>query len=173
MYGMLHPAFGTSCMNRASVFEWPKKFKEGREPVRDDERCGRSKEVTTPELICQIKNFMDKDRGESIETISAQVDISVGTVHTIIHGELRCGRFAWSLSQLCPEKIRKKDVVMTIGRWSSWSIQIPSYWCSGDLRWKLDLLPWSRGKETEFPGKHAGSPRPRRPDRANPPTNFW
>ena len=37
-------------MNRASVFEWHKRFKEGRESVRDDERCGGSKEVRTPEL---------------------------------------------------------------------------------------------------------------------------
>ena len=61
-YRMLHTAFRPSCMNRASVFEWPKRFKEGRESVRDDERCGRSKQVNTPELISQIKNFMDKDR---------------------------------------------------------------------------------------------------------------
>ena len=33
--------FGPSCMNRASVFEWHKRFKEGRESVRDDDRCGR------------------------------------------------------------------------------------------------------------------------------------
>ena len=40
-------------MKGASVFEWYKKFKEGREGVRDDERCRRSKEVRTPELIGQ------------------------------------------------------------------------------------------------------------------------
>ena len=34
-------------------FEWHKRFKEGRESVRDDERCGRTKEVNTPELIGQ------------------------------------------------------------------------------------------------------------------------
>ena len=38
-------------MNRASIFEWHNRFKEGRESVRDDERCGRSKEVYTSELI--------------------------------------------------------------------------------------------------------------------------
>ena len=43
-YGMLQTAFGASCMNRASVFEWHKRFKEGRESVTDDERWGRSKE---------------------------------------------------------------------------------------------------------------------------------
>ena len=52
-YGMLQTAFGASCMNRASVFEWHKRFKEGRESVRNDERCGRSKEVNTTKLIGQ------------------------------------------------------------------------------------------------------------------------
>ena len=53
MYGMLQPAFQPSCMNRASVFKWHKRFKGGKESVRDDERCGRSKEVNTPQLIGQ------------------------------------------------------------------------------------------------------------------------
>ena len=52
-YGMLKTAFRPSCMNRASVFEWHKRFKEGRKSVRDDERCERSKEVNRPELISQ------------------------------------------------------------------------------------------------------------------------
>ena len=52
-YGMLQTAFRASCMDRASVFEWHKRFKEVRESVRDDERCGRSNEVNTPALISQ------------------------------------------------------------------------------------------------------------------------
>ena len=50
---MLQTAFGASCMNRASVFEWHNRLKEGRESVRDDEKCSGSKEVNTPELIGQ------------------------------------------------------------------------------------------------------------------------
>ena len=53
MYGMLQTAFQSSCMNQASVFEWHKRFKEGRESMRDDERCDGSKEVNTPQLIGQ------------------------------------------------------------------------------------------------------------------------
>ena len=41
-YGMLQTALRPSCMSRASVFEWHKRFKETRGSVRDDERCGRS-----------------------------------------------------------------------------------------------------------------------------------
>ena len=53
MYGILQTAIGAFCMNQASVFEWHKRFKEGRDSVRDDERCGGSKKVNTPDLIGQ------------------------------------------------------------------------------------------------------------------------
>ena len=45
---MLRTTFGASCMNRASVFEWHRRFNEGRESL-----WGRSKEVNTPEWIGQ------------------------------------------------------------------------------------------------------------------------
>ena len=102
-------------MNQASVFEWHKRFKEGRESVRDDERCGRCKEDRTSELIGQIKNFMDKDRRVSIKTISEHFDISVGTEHTIILEELKIRKIC---VKFITEKTRKKDVVMTTGIWS-------------------------------------------------------
>ena len=92
-YGILQTAFGQSCMNRASVFEW---HKRGRESVRDDERCGRSKEVRTPVLIGQIKNFMDKERRVSIEKIIAQFDVSVGTED------------AEDFRQVCPKGAQRK-----------------------------------------------------------------
>ena len=38
---MLQTAFGQSCMNRASVFEWHKRFKEGRQYVRMMRGVGR------------------------------------------------------------------------------------------------------------------------------------
>ena len=50
---MLQTNFGASCMNRASVFELHKRFKEGRESVRDDESRARSKKVNKPELMDQ------------------------------------------------------------------------------------------------------------------------
>ena len=52
-YGNLQTAFRAFCMNRALVFEWQKRFKEVKESVGGDERCGRCKEVSTPELIGQ------------------------------------------------------------------------------------------------------------------------
>ena len=79
MYGMLQTVFRPSCMSRASVFEWYKRFKEGRESVRDGKRCERSKEVNTPELIGQrvrvrvtvevLREFRKRFRREEASTL--------------------------------------------------------------------------------------------------------
>ena len=50
-YGKLQTAFRPYCMNQTSDFEWHKRFKEGRESMMDNERCGKSKKVNTPESI--------------------------------------------------------------------------------------------------------------------------
>ena len=105
---MLQTAFGASCMNRASVFEWHKRFTEARESVRNNKWCGRSKEVRTPEMIGKIKNIMDKYRHVSIGIITSQFDVIVGTVHTIIREELKMRRF---LRQVFPRVLREAQKV--------------------------------------------------------------
>ena len=162
-YGMLQTAFGASCMNRASVFEWHKKFKEGRESVRDNERCGRSKEVNTPDLIGQIKNCMDKDRHVSTETISAQFDVSLGTVHTIIREELKMRKIC---AQFVPRVLREdqkerrchdsREIVELIN--SDPSVFDALVTC--DESWIYCYEPETKRQSSQW--KHAGSPRPKK-----------
>ena len=86
----------------------------------------------------------------------------------------RCGRFARSLSQRCSEKIRKKDVVMTAGRWSSWSIQmlqILMLWWPAMKAGSTAMT--QRPRESVPSGSMLALLDPRGPDRANPSTNFW
>ena len=104
---MLQTAFGASCMNQTSVFEWHKRFKEGRESLRDDERCVRSKEVRTPELIGQIKSCMDKDCRVSIETISAQFGVST-------HNYSQGTEDAEDLREVCPKGAQRRSERKTL-----------------------------------------------------------
>ena len=115
---------------------------------------------------------MDKDPRVSIDTISALFNVSVGNVHTIIRWIY--GIFARSLSQGCSEKIRKKDVVMTAGRWSNWSIQIPQFLMLWWPAMKAGSTAMTQRPRDRVPsGSMLALPDPRKPDRANPPTNFW
>ena len=86
----------------------------------------------------------------------------------------RCRRFAWSLSQGCSGKIRKKDVVMTAGRWSNWSIQIPQFLMLWWPAMKAGSSAMTQRSRDRVPsGNMLALQDPRRPDRTNPPTNFW
>ena len=85
----------------------------------------------------------------------------------------RFGRFARRLSQGCSEEIRKKDVVMTPGRWSSLSIQIPQFLMLFWHAMKAGSTAMTQRPRDRLPrGSMLTLPDPRRPDRANPPTNF-
>ena len=129
-----------------------------------DERCGRSKEVRTPELIGQIKIFLDKDRRVTIEAISLQFDVSVGTVHIIIREEVKMRKIVREVCpKSCSEKIRKKDVVITAVRWSSWSILDPAVLDAlviCDESWIFCYDPETKWQGSQW--KHAGSARPKK-----------
>ena len=86
----------------------------------------------------------------------------------------RCRRFARSLSQWCSEEIRKNDLVMTAGRWLSWSIQIPLFLVLWWPAMKAGSTAMTQRPRDRIPSvSMLALPDPRRPDRANPPTNFW
>ena len=131
--------------------------------MRDDDRCGRSKEVRTPELIGQIKNFMDKDRRVSIETISAQFDVSVGTVHTIIREELKMRKFC---AKFVPRVLREdqkerrchdsREMVELIN--SDPAVLDALVTC--DESWIYCYDPETKRQSSQW--KHAGSPRPKK-----------
>ena len=160
---MLQTAFRPSCMNRASFFEWRKRFNEGRESGKEDVRCGRSKEVKTPDLIGQIKNFMDKGRCVFIETISAQFDVRVGTVHTIIREEMKirknCERFVprvlrEDLKERCCHDSR--EMVKLINA----DPAILDALVTCDKSWIYCYDPETKRQSLQW--KHAGSPRPKK-----------
>ena len=92
---------------------------------------------------------MDKDRRVSIETISAQFDVSVGNC---THNYSRGTENAEDLHQVCPKGAQRRSERKTLS-WQQGDGQADQFrsrssWCSVDLRWKL---LWPRDQETEFP----------------------
>jgi hypothetical protein len=53
---MLTEAYGADAMKKSSVFEWRKRFKEGRENVKDDESTGRPKTHRADENYSQTRS---------------------------------------------------------------------------------------------------------------------
>ena len=96
------------------------------------------------QLIGQIKNFMDKDRRVSLETISAQFDVNVGTVHTIIHEEMKMQKIC---AKFVPRVLREDPAVIDA-------------LVTCDESWIYCYDPETKRQSSQ--GKHAGSPRPKK-----------
>ena len=63
---------------------------------------------------------------------------------------------------------------MTAERWSSWSIQIPQFLMLWWPAMKAGSTAVTQRSRDRVPcGSMLTLPDPKRPDRANPPTNFW
>ena len=128
--------------------------------MRDDERYGRSKEVRTLEFIGQIKNFMDKERRMSIETISAQFNVSVGTVHTIIREELKmrkiCVKFVPRVLREDQKERRCHDSREMVELINSDPAVLDAL-VTSDESWIYCYDPKTKRQSSQW--KHAGSPR--------------
>jgi len=80
---MLNIAFGESAMSKTRVYEWYKRFQEGREDVEDDERLGRPSTSTTDENVEKVKEMIMSDRRIIIREVADDVGISIGSYHEI------------------------------------------------------------------------------------------
>ncbi|EGI66233.1 FLJ37770-like protein, partial [Acromyrmex echinatior] len=53
-YNLLKEVYGHECLSRARVFEWFKRFQDGREDVENDSRPSTSKTDDNIETICNL-----------------------------------------------------------------------------------------------------------------------
>ena len=134
-----------------------------RDSKKPGSRWGRSKKVRTIELIGQIKNFMDKDRRVSIETISAQFDVSVGTVHTIIREELKmrkiCAKFVPRVLREDQKERRCHDSREMVELINSDPAVLDAL-VTCDKSWIYCCDPEIKRQSSQW--KHAGSSRPKK-----------
>ena len=72
---MLNIAFGESAMSKTRVYEWYKRFQDGREDVEDDERPGRPSTSQTDENVEKVKEMIMNDRRITIRELADDVGI--------------------------------------------------------------------------------------------------
>lgn len=84
-YSLLQQVYREECMSRTRVFEWCKRFKEGREEIEDDPRPGRPSTSKTDENIEKIGKVIRQDRRLSIRAVAETVGIDKESVRQILH----------------------------------------------------------------------------------------
>ena len=81
---MLRDVYGDSSMSRTRVFEWHKRFVEGREDVEDDPKSGRPCTSTTDTNIEKVWQLVCSDHRLTIRIIANKLGMDKETVRTIL-----------------------------------------------------------------------------------------
>jgi len=72
---LLTAAYGEYAMKKSSVFEWHRRFKEGREDVQDDTRNGQPKTQRTDINVDRVRTLVHSDRRVSVRVIAEELNM--------------------------------------------------------------------------------------------------
>ena len=74
-----------ACFSQRNFYKWAILFKEIQNSIQDEDRPGSPIIVSTPEIVDSVKVLILTDRKVTIENISEELGISVGTTHKIVY----------------------------------------------------------------------------------------
>ncbi|XP_025420797.1 protein GVQW3-like [Sipha flava] len=109
-FNLLTEVYGDSVLSRPRVFEWHKRFREGREEVEDNQRVGRPCSSKTNDNISKINEIVRKDRCLSIRMIAEMVNIDKETVRQILHDELNMTKVC---AKIVPKNLTPEQFFLT------------------------------------------------------------
>ena len=83
-YDLLKKVYGDECLSYTQVFEWFKRFKEGREEIGDDQRPSRTSTSKTDTNIEKVSEIVPQNHRLSIWAVAELINIDKETVWQIL-----------------------------------------------------------------------------------------
>ena len=102
---LLQQAYQEKALSRARVFEWHKRFREGREDVDDEEGRWRPNSSVNDDTMAAVEQVLHENPRLSVGNVAVTVGISKGSCHQILKEELGLSRVCarWFPRLLSPE----------------------------------------------------------------------
>ena len=94
--------FRREAMSRKCVYEWFKRFHEGKETTDDEPRLGQPPISRTPEIIEKVRQMLAQNWRLMLRLIAEELGISKDTMHTIVRDDLGKRK---TCSQFVPHKL--------------------------------------------------------------------
>jgi len=83
-YDLLKKVYGDECLSCTQVFEWFKRFKEGRKEIGDDQHPGRPSTSKTEANIEKVGEIVRQNRPLSIRGVAEVINTDKETVGQIL-----------------------------------------------------------------------------------------
>src|SRR5213080_3141671 len=84
---LLH-VYGEECMSRACVYEWYKRFQDGRESVESDKRPRRPSTSKNDRNVAAVRAAIRGNRRLTVREIAEDIGLSFGSVQSILTEDL-------------------------------------------------------------------------------------
>jgi histone-lysine N-methyltransferase SETMAR len=115
IFNALQEACDTYALSYVQVTRWVKELKDGRDSVKDNHRPGRNVTATDSYSTVQVKELLNHNRRISCEVLAQELEICVGSVHTIIPNNLKMRKVSarWVPHRLTSEQAERRLNIAT------------------------------------------------------------
>ncbi|VVC38893.1 Transposase, type 1 [Cinara cedri] len=150
-------------MSRTRVFEWFKRFKEGRTTVESEKREGRPSTSRNEEMVQKIRTAIRGNRRLTIMELSNEFQISFGSIQTILTTDLDMRRVA---AKFVPkllsdeQKENRKQIATDLLEYSESDEFFLKSIITGDETWVYGYDPETKVQSSQW--KTPDSPRPKK-----------
>jgi histone-lysine N-methyltransferase SETMAR len=166
---LLQQAYGDSALSRARVYEWHRRFFEGRDNVEDDERSGRPTTATDIKTTARLADTVRASPHLSVGKLAAEIGISKGSALVILRERLGLRRLCakWVPHLLnplqCEERLVKSEALLQ--RKTDKGPRFLSSIVTGDETWLYFYEPQTKQQSSSWRSPSESRPTKVRQDR--------
>ena len=163
-YAKMQQAYGDQCLSKSTVFEWHKRFREGRTTAADDPRSGRPSTSTSQEIVARCSELVEQDRRRTVDYLSQCLNISTGSTHSILVDNLQmrrvCARWVPRLLTVEQKATRVTLCNQMLRRYRREGEAFLQKIVTVDESWMHHFEPETKMQSSIW--KHSGSPPPKK-----------
>ena len=162
-FNLLQEVYGDATMSRTRIFEWHKRFREGREDVEDDPKCGRPTTSRTNENVERVREKVRNDCHLTVRMIADELSMNSERVWKIITEDLGMRKVC---AKMVPrllndgQKENRVQVCQDILKQLEITPDLLSRVVTSDESWIFEYDPLTKRQSLEW--KSASSPRPKK-----------
>lgn len=112
IFECLQEVYGDNSLKEPTVNKWLKRFREGREDVKDDQRSGRPSTSSSEENVERIRGCVLKDRRLTVRMIAEELSIPKTIVHEILTEKLEMKKWC---AKIVPKLLTPEQKARRIG----------------------------------------------------------
>ena len=162
-FNLLQEVYGDATMSRTRIFDWRKRFREGREDVEDDPKSGRPTTSRTNENVERVREKVRSDRRLTVRMIADELSMNSERVWRIITEDLGMRKVC---AKMVPrllndgQKENRVQVCQDILKQLEITPDLLSRVVTGDESWIFEYDPLTKRQSLKW--KSASSPRPKK-----------